>query len=635
MTPVPSPCPPDDQLGRILATSEPPPFALLYRPDSGARNTVDVLTGEVSFPETLAEIPLEGRSGDGVGEAGTNDTLVLMPYRQLAERDLTAPDDGEPLITMSVAEQGTLPLDEVLARIPDVPTTLTNGRFDVSDESHAETVRRIVSEEIGAGAGANFVLKRTYRADLTSYSPHTALSLFRRLLEREEGAYWTFLIHTGERTLVGATPERHVSMENGSAVMNPVSGTYRYPSTGPTLRGVTEFLADRKEIDELFMVVDEELKMMSRICPSGGKVTGPYLKEMARLAHTEYFIEGHTSRDVREILRETMFAPTVTGSPLENAARVISRHEPGGRGYYSGVAALVGRDSCGERTLDSALLIRTADIDATGHLRIGVGSTLVRHSDPSSEVGETRSKASGLLDALEENSSPRFRQHPEVRAELAKRNTRMSGFWLRDAENRRTRIPELAGLRTLVVDAEDTFTAMIAQQLAALGLDVTVRRFDEEYSFDDHDLVVMGPGPGDPRATDDPRITHLDTAITRLLDERRPFLAVCLSHQVLSLRLGLDLLPREVPNQGVQREIDLYGARERVGFYNTYSAHSTEDKRDLAGVGPVEISRNAADTEVHGLRGPRFATMQFHAESVITVDGPRITAENVRAVMGT
>ncbi|VFT54371.1 phenazine biosynthesis protein PhzE [Pseudomonas aeruginosa] len=53
-----------------------------------------------------------------------------------------------------------------------------------------------------------------------------------------------------------------------------------------------EFLDNRKEADELYMVVDEELKMMARICEDGGRVLGPYLKEMAHLAHTEYFIEG-------------------------------------------------------------------------------------------------------------------------------------------------------------------------------------------------------------------------------------------------------------------------------------------------------------------------------------------------------
>ncbi|MBB5123240.1 anthranilate/para-aminobenzoate synthase component II, partial [Streptomyces eurocidicus] len=31
-----------------------------------------------------------------------------------------------------------------------------------------------------------------------------------------------------------------------------------------------------------------------------------------------------------------------------------------------------------------------------------------------------------------------------------------------------------------------------------------------------------------------------------------------------------------------------------------------------------------ANGEVHALRGPHFASMQFHAESVLTQDGPRI-----------
>ena len=34
---------------------------------------------------------------------------------------------------------------------------------------------------------------------------------------------------------------------------------------------------------------------------------------------------------VRDVLRHTMFAPTVTGSPIENACTVIRRHEPTGR----------------------------------------------------------------------------------------------------------------------------------------------------------------------------------------------------------------------------------------------------------------------------------------------------------------
>jgi phenazine biosynthesis protein phzE len=192
----------------------------------------------------------------------------------------------------------------------------------------------------------------------------------------------------------------------------------------------------------------------------------------------------------------------------------------------------------------------------------------------------------------------------------------------------------LNGITALVVDAEDTFTAMFDQQLRSLGLSVTVRRFDEAYAVDGYDLVVMGPGPGDPRAASHSKIAQLRSAIDSSLAARRPLLAVCLSHQVLSLRLGFDLGHREVPNQGVQREIDLFGVRERVGFYNTFAARSTEDKREVEGVGLVEVSRDQETCEVHALRGPHFASMQFHAESVLTVDGPRIIAEAVLGVLG-
>ncbi|WP_458867649.1 chorismate-binding protein, partial [Enterococcus faecium] len=90
----------------------------------------------------------------------------------------------------------------------------------------------------------------------------------------------------------------------------------------------------------------------------------------------------------RDILRETMFAPTVTGSPMQNACAVIARHESSPRGYYSGVAALFTPRADGGHDLDAPILIRTAYLE-NGRLRVPVGATLVRHSDPFGEVSET------------------------------------------------------------------------------------------------------------------------------------------------------------------------------------------------------------------------------------------------------
>ena len=120
---------------------------------------------------------------------------------------------------------------------------------------------------------------------------------------------------------------------------------------------------------------------MCDICHEGGQVLGPFLKPMTHLVHTEYLLAGRTDRDVREVLRDTMYAATVTGSPVENACRLIRKYEPEGRGYYGAALALLGRDTQGRPTADSPIVIRTADVALDGRLKVTAGATLVRDSE--------------------------------------------------------------------------------------------------------------------------------------------------------------------------------------------------------------------------------------------------------------
>ncbi len=391
-------CPnePSTVIRRLLKGGE--PFAVLHRcAPHLTSDTVEVLIGPVDTYGTLAELPLsEGATGHR-----ECDLLALVPYQQIRERGFPAREDGTPLRALRVQESYKFPLGGVLEALPELPVKLADSGFSVDDDAYAAIVERVVTEEIGRGEGANFVIRRDFVGTFADFSQALALSLLRRLLARERGAYWTFLVHTGDRVLVGASPEAHVRQDAGTVVMNPISGTYRYPAAGPTHESLLTFLDDAKEREELSMVVDEELKMMCAVGDLGGQVLGPRLKEMSHLAHTEYELRGRTSLDVREVLRHTMFAPTVTGSPLQNATRVINCYEPTGRGYYAGALALIGRTAEGAQTLDSPIVIRTADIDpATGQLTVGVGATLVRHSDPRSEVAETHAKTAGILTAL-------------------------------------------------------------------------------------------------------------------------------------------------------------------------------------------------------------------------------------------
>jgi phenazine biosynthesis protein phzE len=611
------------------------PFALLYRPGSARTAGVEILTGAVERVDRLADLPLPG---EPAGSARP-DLLVAIPYRQITERGFAGHDDHAPLLAMRVHEHTVLSRDAALARLSEQTVPVSGTGFDISDADYAAIVKRVLSDEIGQGAGSNFVIRRSFTARLDDYSVRTELAIFRRLMTGELGAYWTFLFHTGTGTFIGASPERHVTVAEGTISMNPISGTYRHPASGPDISGLLEFLNDPKEANELYMVVDEELKMMARICGSGGQVHGPFLKEMARLTHSEYILTGQSDLDVRDVLRETLLAPTVTGSPLENAFRVIARHETTGRGYYGGVLALIGRDGAGGRTLDSAIMIRTAEVRAHGELRLGVGATLVRDSDPASEVAETRIKAAAMLDALGlagagtagapapagAHASPTT--HPQVRLALQNRNATLSRFWL-DTAHRRTPHPVLDGRHVLVVDNEDTFMAMLGHQLHALGLRTTITRFDRPLRPAGYDLVIVGPGPGDPGDATDPRMNRLRALTRDLLAGPVPFLAICLGHQVLAAELGFDIDRCAPPNQGVQKQIDLFGQAELVGFYNTYTARSEHDF--IPGSGPrkpIEISRDHDTGEVHALRGAGFRSVQFHLESILTQHGPWILGD--------
>ena len=154
-----------DLLASVLS-GRPPPFALLHRPHTHGRDRVDVLVGDVSTPDTLGDVPMDG-----------DDVLLVVPYRQIGERGFERVDDGAPLLALTVADRAEVDLADALARIPDVPVHTTGGRFDVSDDDYAATVRAIVDQEIGRGAGSNFVLKRTWLAQIEDYTPAHALAV--------------------------------------------------------------------------------------------------------------------------------------------------------------------------------------------------------------------------------------------------------------------------------------------------------------------------------------------------------------------------------------------------------------------------------------------------------------------------
>ncbi|MDN4173290.1 anthranilate synthase family protein [Nocardioides sp. SOB77] len=606
---------------------------------AGDRDSVGLVGGRRSVVESLLDVPLE----EGPPQAGhIADRLLAVPFRQVAERGFEAHDDGTPLVVVDVETELEFSVAEVVEAIDEVAVEFSDrGGFETDDEEYGKLVEAIIRDEIGQGEGANLVVGRHYRAQVADWGADKALAVFRRLLERERGAYWTFVFFTGDRYLIGASPERHVSIHGGDVRMNPISGTFRIPrDPAADVRGeLLEFLRDEKEIYELFMVVDEELKMMCDICNQGGQVLGPFLKPMSRLVHTEYLLAGRTDRDPREVLRDTMYAATVTGSPVENACRLIKAYETEGRGYYGAALAVLGRDAEGGPVVDSPIVIRTADVDLEGNLKVTAGATLVRDSDAAYEVAETHAKAGGILSAFglvpaaptPEVNVAELVNDEDVLLALNARNRRLSSFWLTD-QGGSAPDPRLAGRSAVILDGEDDFVNMLRHVLGVLGMTSEVVRHEEYVAgcLDGYDLVIVGPGPGDPRDDADPKMANLRAAVAGLMEKRAPFLAVCLGHQALCHQLGIPLTYKDIVFQGTQSPVPLEGRTERVGFYNTFVGRVGEGDAVPDG---VRVDTDPATGDVHHLAGPHYRGIQFHAESILTERGYDLLHDYVVALL--
>ncbi|HEY1118636.1 MAG TPA: hypothetical protein VGE43_13070, partial [Acidimicrobiales bacterium] len=302
--------------------------------------------------------------------------------------------------------------------------------------------------------------------------------------------------------------------------------------------------------------------------------------------------------------------------------------------------ALFGRDETGEAVLDSPIVIRTADVSTDGRLRVTAGATLVRDSDPAYEVAETHAKAGGILSAfglvpaapVPDVAVAELVADEDVLIALNGRNNRLSGFWLADQAG--TPVDgRLIGKSAVILDGEDDFVNMLRHMLTRMGVSSTVVRhadYTGPADLDGHDLVIVGPGPGDPRDDTDPKMITLRSAVASLLATERPFLAVCLGHQALCHELGIPLAFKDIVFQGTQADVVLGGRPAKVGFYNTFVGRPGPDTVLPDG---VSVDTDPETGDVHAVSGPHFRGVQFHAESILTERGFDIVHDLVCAVL--
>jgi anthranilate synthase/aminodeoxychorismate synthase-like glutamine amidotransferase len=179
----------------------------------------------------------------------------------------------------------------------------------------------------------------------------------------------------------------------------------------------------------------------------------------------------------------------------------------------------------------------------------------------------------------------------------------------------------------LLVDNYDSFTYNLAHLFGELGAEVVVRRNDEIDADEAERLspshLIVSPGPGRPDKS------GATLEIVRRLAPTIPVLGVCLGHQAIVEAFGgeigqaLELVHGkastvEHDGKGVFRGLP---QPFEAGRYHSLAAHRIPDC--------LEITARTPDGEVMGVRHrelPRVEGVQFHPESVLTPDGPRIAA---------
>jgi anthranilate synthase component II len=177
----------------------------------------------------------------------------------------------------------------------------------------------------------------------------------------------------------------------------------------------------------------------------------------------------------------------------------------------------------------------------------------------------------------------------------------------------------------LVVDHYDSFTYNLVQLIESLGERTEVVKSDAETAEAlverRPDAVVLSPGPGRPEAAGCfPRLLELLPAAT-------PVLGVCLGHQALGVAAG-GTVERAAPVHGKASLVHHEGRGILDGVSNPFEAgryHSLVVVRE--GLPPeLELTAWSDDGLVMAAQHramPRFG-VQFHPESILTPEGPKI-----------
>ncbi|KRT62851.1 MAG: para-aminobenzoate synthase component II [Chloroflexi bacterium CSP1-4] len=196
----------------------------------------------------------------------------------------------------------------------------------------------------------------------------------------------------------------------------------------------------------------------------------------------------------------------------------------------------------------------------------------------------------------------------------------------------------------LVIDNYDSFTFNLVQALEAAGARLLVVRNDKIDQAGIERLadegapepepeplagIIISPGPGNP-GTAGVSVAAVEVAAERGL----PLLGVCLGHQCLGAAFGAAIVRAPTLVHGEASDVLHDGVGLLVGIRSPFPAARYHSLCvDEATLPPeIEVTGRTEDGVVMAMRHRTLPLegVQFHPESVLTPDGPRVLANFLR-----
>ena len=189
-------------------------------------------------------------------------------------------------------------------------------------------------------------------------------------------------------------------------------------------------------------------------------------------------------------------------------------------------------------------------------------------------------------------------------------------------------------MRVLMVDNYDSFTYNLVHLLEELGAEVLVRQSDEitvgEARALAPDRLVVSPGPGRPAGAGN------SLELIRALGPETPTLGVCLGHQAIVEAFGGEVAQARALLHGKASALEHDGRGVFAGLPVPIEAGRYHSLAAVRVPAELEITARTADGEVMGVRhrSHPIEGVQFHPESVLTPEGPRMLANFLHSGSG-